>query len=105
MKKRESIICKLRHSHQCSRTGLQVELACFSTNIPVLKSTEVKWTAKLGRQDGRGPRVLLRCLLKMSTDGNFPISSPVWIMHRFTIKYHPRKIPKGDIHKFQSFAS
>lgn len=49
--------------------------------------------------------MLLRLLLKKSTDGNFPISSPVWIVHRFTIKYHPRKIPKGDICKFQSFAS
>lgn len=103
MKKRESIICKLGHSHQCSSPGLQVELAYFSTNIPVLKSTEVNWPAKLGRQDARGPWV--RLLLKMSTDGNFPISSPVWTVHRFTIKYHPRKVCKGDIRKFQSFAS
>lgn len=43
--------------------------------------------------------------MKVSTDGNFLISSQGWVVDGFIIKYYPRKIPKVNTPKLQGFAS
>lgn len=53
-------------------------------------------------REARETLALLRLLLKVSTDGNYLISSQGWVVHRFTIKYYPRKIAKAP--KLQGFA-
>lgn len=56
-------------------------------------------------REARETLALLRLLLKVSPDGNFLVSSQGWVVHRFTTKYYPRKIPKENTPKLQGFSS